>query len=191
MDINITLGKRLSSIRESQSMTLEQAASLINISITDLFRIEDDEAQPNVVVLANMSKVYQRTTDYLLGLNNTILQKPLYDLCVTLSGKVVKVGVSEHHTFAFEISENVLASIRLEENSIHFLAKNNQEIYHSLGWVTFESVKPGHLTGRFSGPGIESVLIGENTTPISNPLTAVQDVIVNFSGEQIQKWVWR
>lgn len=112
-----------------------------------------------------------------------------FELIETVSGKWVKVsaGVSRG-TFAIEF-DNVLLCIRVSNKVIEFCAKDENGIYQYLGDLSFKSEENNQLTARFFSTAIKDIFLDRAMSkPISNQLTAISDIIINFAKEQSDKW---
>ena len=62
--------KRLKELREDKDMTQSQIAKYLNMSLTGYSKYENDIPTQ---ILIKLSKFYNTSTDYILGLTNEIL----------------------------------------------------------------------------------------------------------------------
>lgn len=70
------LAERLKSSRESCGLTQEQVAEKLSISIGTLSGYERGYRKPNPEMIAELAKLYNVQTDYLLGLTNDRRESP-------------------------------------------------------------------------------------------------------------------
>ena len=63
-----TLGQRLSQSRRDLGLTQRKIAALLNIKQQSYASYETDAHKPSLEILAELSKILEVTTDYLLGL---------------------------------------------------------------------------------------------------------------------------
>lgn len=70
----VDFGLRLKQLRQSKHLTQTQVASRLNISGSMISAYENDLRFPSFDVLIKLSRIYNVTTDYLLGIsiNKTI-----------------------------------------------------------------------------------------------------------------------
>lgn len=65
------LSKRIYELRSSFGWTQVQLARKLNITKQTVSNWENDNIQPSVEMLVNLSKIFNVSTDYLLGLTST------------------------------------------------------------------------------------------------------------------------
>ena len=65
----MNIGKLLTEIRKSQGKSRQQVADDIDISIHTLIKYENGQTDPPYERLIKLSKYYNVSTDYLLGIN--------------------------------------------------------------------------------------------------------------------------
>ena len=65
------LGQRISSLRSARGWSQVWLAKQLNISKQTVSNWENDNIQPSIEMLVRLSKVFNVSTDYLLGLENT------------------------------------------------------------------------------------------------------------------------
>lgn len=63
-----TIGQRLKRARADLGLTQSQVATLINVKQQSYASYETDAHKPSLEILAELSKILDVTTDYLLGL---------------------------------------------------------------------------------------------------------------------------
>lgn len=64
------LAKRLKWLREQKRLTQKEVAAEIGMSLNGLQKIEGNERNPKLDVLINIAKLFNVSTDFLLGLDN-------------------------------------------------------------------------------------------------------------------------
>lgn len=69
-DINVVLGERVKLVRNSNKITREKLAELIDVSPRFLAEVESGKVGVSLQTLKNLSLALSTTTDYLLGLDN-------------------------------------------------------------------------------------------------------------------------
>ena len=79
-DVNVTLGERVKLARNSNKITREKLAEMIDVSPRFLAEVEAGKVGVSLQTLKNLSLALSTTTDYLLGLENEnklrIFRKP-------------------------------------------------------------------------------------------------------------------
>lgn len=65
----MSLGQRIKLLREKNGLTQLKASELLNVSNKALSRYENNDANPDPDVIANMARLYNSTSDYILGLS--------------------------------------------------------------------------------------------------------------------------
>ena len=65
------LGKRINELRVANSWNQVQLASKMNISKQTVSNWENENIQPSIEMLVRLAKLFNVSTDYLLGLDNT------------------------------------------------------------------------------------------------------------------------
>jgi transcriptional regulator with XRE-family HTH domain len=65
-----TFGERLRRVRREQFIRQKQLATHLNIAVSTLSQYENDKRHPNFDILSQISKYFNVSTDYLLGINN-------------------------------------------------------------------------------------------------------------------------
>ena len=80
----ITFGKRVRECREQKQMTQQELATICDLHITTIARIERAELSPTIDVTVRIAKALDVTVDYLCGQNifNLVLQNDWIDLKV-------------------------------------------------------------------------------------------------------------
>ena len=66
------LGQRIHELRQAFGWSQVELAKRLNISKQTISNWENDNIQPSVDMLVRLSKIFGTTTDYLLGLENTV-----------------------------------------------------------------------------------------------------------------------
>lgn len=62
--------KRLKELRKEAHMSQQQVADLLNIRQQSYAQYENDFSEPNLETLAKLAKIFEVSTDYLLGLSD-------------------------------------------------------------------------------------------------------------------------
>ncbi len=76
----MNIGKRFSLFRRRMRLTQKEAAKLIGVKSYQLANYESNRSEPNLKTLIAMSKVYNASTDQLLGISKKTLYEPNEDL---------------------------------------------------------------------------------------------------------------
>ena len=63
-------GKIIRELRNSRNLTQNQLANLLNTTQSNIGKYEREELDLNTTTLINLSKIFQVTTDYILGIEN-------------------------------------------------------------------------------------------------------------------------
>ncbi len=63
----MSLGKRIKELREKEGLTQLKASELLKISNKALSRYENDDTNPDPETIKNMAKLYNSSSDYILG----------------------------------------------------------------------------------------------------------------------------
>ena len=66
------LNERISELRRSFNWTQVQLADKLNVSKQAVSNWENDNIQPSIEMLVKLSRVFNVSTDYLLGLDDTL-----------------------------------------------------------------------------------------------------------------------
>jgi transcriptional regulator with XRE-family HTH domain len=70
-----TFGSRLLALRKKKGLTQEDVAVKLNVTAQAVSKWEKDTSMPDVALLASIAKLFETTTDYLLGID----QGPIVD----------------------------------------------------------------------------------------------------------------
>ena len=70
MTNKIILGERLKELREERGMTQKQCAAQFGLNSVTYLHYEKDQRQPPLALLAEFSRFYGVSVDYLLGLTD-------------------------------------------------------------------------------------------------------------------------
>lgn len=70
-----TLGERLKDLREKRKLLQKEVASELNILSQTYSRYENNLRDPDIHTLARLAKYYNVSTDYLLGIDKTYIDK--------------------------------------------------------------------------------------------------------------------
>ena len=73
-----TFGERLTELRKKKNWTQDEVAKKLNVSAQAVSKWEKDVSFPDVTLLTQMAKLFDTTTDYLLGHEKT----PIVDVSV-------------------------------------------------------------------------------------------------------------
>ena len=68
--MEILLGKRLKELRDERKLTQQQVADLLKINSVTYLHYEKAQREPPLVLLAQMSRLFNVSVDYLLGLSD-------------------------------------------------------------------------------------------------------------------------
>lgn len=66
----MNIGKRLKDLRKESGMTLKEVASLIGIKLQQVSKWENNITRPEYENLIMLAKIYNVSTDYILGKND-------------------------------------------------------------------------------------------------------------------------
>lgn len=76
----MNIGKRFSLFRRRMRLTQKEAAKLIGVKSYQLANYESNRSEPSLKTLIAMSKVYNASTDQLLGISKKTPYEPNQDL---------------------------------------------------------------------------------------------------------------
>ena len=76
----MNIGKRFSLFRRRMRLTQKEAAKLIGVKSYQLANYESNRSEPSLKTLIAMSKVYNASTDQLIGISKKTLYEPNEDL---------------------------------------------------------------------------------------------------------------
>ena len=68
--MEIFLGKRMKELRLEKGFTQKQVADLLKINSVTYLHYEKDQREPPLFLLADIAKLYDVSTDYLLGIKD-------------------------------------------------------------------------------------------------------------------------
>ena len=68
--MKILLGERLKELRVAMGLTQKQVAEMLNINSVTYLHYEKAQREPPLTLLADMSKFFDVSADYLLGLKD-------------------------------------------------------------------------------------------------------------------------
>ena len=71
----MSFGKRLKNLRIEKNLTQQQLAEKLNVSKANISKYESDIIEPNIYLINQISKLFDVSSDYLLGI--TIIKKPI------------------------------------------------------------------------------------------------------------------
>ena len=71
----MSFGKRLKNLRIEKNLTQQQLAEKLNVSKANISKYESDIIEPNINLINQISKLFDVSSDYLLGI--TIIKKPI------------------------------------------------------------------------------------------------------------------
>lgn len=80
-DVNVTLGERVKLVRNSNKITREKLAEMIDVSPRFLAEVEAGKVGVSLQTLKNLSLTLSTSTDYLLGLDNESKLSQLEIIC--------------------------------------------------------------------------------------------------------------
>lgn len=96
-------GDRLRRLREEKKMYQEDLAKKLNVSKSSVGMYERNEREPNDDVLIKMAKLFDCTTDYLLGLTDKPKEKKLdFDPIAEHNRLLKKYGIEDSGFFDIE-----------------------------------------------------------------------------------------
>ena len=84
------LGKRINELRTAFGWNQVQLAERLNISKQTVSNWENENIQPSIEMLVRLSKLFRVSTDYLLGLDNT-LRLDVSDLPVSFVAHMTQI----------------------------------------------------------------------------------------------------
>jgi transcriptional regulator with XRE-family HTH domain len=67
----LLLGERLKQLREEAGLTQQQLANMVNLSQQTIGHYEVNRSEPNVKTIELFARIFNTSTDYLLGLSDT------------------------------------------------------------------------------------------------------------------------
>ncbi len=62
------MGERLKLLRIEKGLTLKEVAEKLNVTIRSVSRYEDGSREPSIEMLAKLCKLYNVSSDYVIGL---------------------------------------------------------------------------------------------------------------------------
>ena len=65
------LGVRLKQLREEAGLTQQQLASMLNLAQQTVGHYEVNRSEPSIKTIELLARIFNTSTDYLLGLSNT------------------------------------------------------------------------------------------------------------------------
>lgn len=65
--VNIKMGERLKTLRQSKQLTLKQVSERVGVSISVLSAYEVEDRHPSYHILLKLATLYDVSTDYLIG----------------------------------------------------------------------------------------------------------------------------
>lgn len=68
MENKKTIGNILMELRTKNGYTQSDVAEKIGISKMSYFRYENDQREPSATIIANLAKIYNVSTDYIIGI---------------------------------------------------------------------------------------------------------------------------
>lgn len=77
--MNTLFGKNLKELRKEKELTQANVALIFNVSKTTICQWETSKQEPSLDDIINISKFYNVTTDFLLGLEDNIFTNNVYD----------------------------------------------------------------------------------------------------------------
>lgn len=69
-EMKINLGQRLKELREERGYTQKQLAEKLGINSVTYLHYEKEQREPPLALLADISRIYGVSVDYLLGLTD-------------------------------------------------------------------------------------------------------------------------
>lgn len=74
----MTFGQKLKTLREEKGMLQSELAKLLNLAPSSISMYEKDERDPDTDTLKRIAEIFNVSTDYLLGLNESeTLNQPI------------------------------------------------------------------------------------------------------------------
>ena len=61
-------GERLKKARKERKLSQEEVGELLNISISNISKYENEELEPNIQTLKELCKIYNVSADYIIGI---------------------------------------------------------------------------------------------------------------------------
>ena len=106
-----TLAMRMKELRKAAGLSQEAAAKQLGLGMSTYCRYEYSEREPNASTIAALSKLYQVSSDYLLGLNN---QTPATGTNIILASNsprrkelLERIGITDFKVAAPNVDESV------------------------------------------------------------------------------------
>lgn len=65
--VNIQMGEKLKSLRQSKHLTLKQVSELVGVSVSVLSAYEIEDRHPSYHILLKLATLYDVSCDYLIG----------------------------------------------------------------------------------------------------------------------------
>ena len=106
----------------------------------------------------------------------------------TVNGNLIKYAGPYTSACLFELTENVLLEINVEQNTVSFLVKDEKDIYRSFFDIMVTSDNVNELSLEAISPAIEKILIGKDRNPITNPLGAIDIIEFKLNRDQMHIW---
>lgn len=69
--VNIQMGERLKSLRQTKHLTLKQVSELVGVSVSVLSAYEVEDRHPSYHILLKLASLYDVSCDYLIGREKT------------------------------------------------------------------------------------------------------------------------
>ena len=138
---NDSFGDRLKELRKSKKLTQVQVSEMIGVQQGTYSRWENGTLEPNLEAVVKLAKLFDTTTDYLLGktIYSTLPQpitridiKKLKELNKTelndLKFAIVMNGIKNHFT-VFDYMDELVSEYNLDEEEQEILHTLFKEVY--------------------------------------------------------------
>lgn len=134
-----TFGERLRRIRREQFIRQKQLAGHLNIAVSTLSQYENDKRHPNFEILTKISRYFNVTTDYLLGLE----EKSNNSLSMSIDAIDGKLSDRSYQELLHKMTDNLLTMSQHDDmKSLKIL----HTLYDSINSISAEYKPEEHGT---------------------------------------------
>ena len=78
-EMNPQFGERVRALRKARGLTMEEAGAKLGISQAQMSDYENNRRNISAMRLAEFARLFNVSTDYLLGINEGVQQNPVHD----------------------------------------------------------------------------------------------------------------
>ena len=100
---NLSIGNKLAELRENLSLTQDEVAKSLGISNKTLSKWELGTSEPNLEMLTKLSKYYNVSTDYILGIKNEEIITPEAVIRQQFQEETFKNAILKSYELSFEM----------------------------------------------------------------------------------------